>query len=235
MQEHFTFFEFIFVYQVEAVEYRVVLTVKKLTKEINVISEPREITTKLAIKVETTITESGRVNLVSNTIEEIITVDSSVVKVLEKTRSEVYLDQTNIVEVKVNQTSFGAVYVFTTKTEEGVSDVTVIYNQKLDRIKVIDIEECEFPIVVRPAPRPAVVMTEQEIVSEEFEVIVSEVLQQSEVISFTTQEITTVKKTDTTFGVNYQVVVETPKGISNLTIHKPLDGRPQIIALEQPQ
>lgn len=129
IQEYKTFVELIIVYQSDSQKWKVVLLFTKRTEKFEVISEPVLVGQVKKITLETTITDQGRTNYFTNSIEEVRQVDTNIQTVVEQLTSEISIQTDQVKEVQSNQTSSGATYVFTTETEEGTSQVTVLFNK----------------------------------------------------------------------------------------------------------
>lgn len=122
----------------------------------------------------------------SNDITEVVSVDQEIETVITLLIKEVSITREQILEVEYTQTSTGGTYVFTIQEGQSKSKITLHFYRDSQTIRIVDIQDFEIPMVVRPAPRPARPLTSAEIVNDpSFREVVYRVNQLPNIIRFT--------------------------------------------------
>lgn len=80
--------------------------------------------------LEKEVTETGRVNIVSNSVETLTTVDEKFTQVFEKIQEQVPVKTETIQKIYSKETTIGNTYTVLTKTENVVTEVNVVYDKK---------------------------------------------------------------------------------------------------------
>lgn len=157
--------------------------------------------------------------MTSNSIEEITREDKKITKVIDLISTKMPVVKTNPVNFEVTTNPISTTYQISAVDEvtQKVVQVSVNYDEKTNEIVWNDILEStkEETLIVKPAPKPIVILTEEETHQPTVQNVIKFVEKST---SSTTVTVEEVKKVENLMSTTYTVKVKGTQGVETVTV-----------------
>lgn len=221
---------FVMLYATGSLVSRVVVFYSKSSQSYIEIEGPVETGKTKPQVLEQQVKEDGSVTYVSNSVEQIKTVDTHVEKFIQTVNQQVKVDTQQIESIiSYPHTNTNEYTVVVSDNKGTTTQIKAILNKQDNTVQVVDVQE-KPAVLIKPLIRPAVVVPKEEITSEKFTKIVTEVNTGKVTIpKLVVEDITKVEKTQSPVATTYTIQVTTPEGPTTYVVSQDTKGTVQVV------
>lgn len=206
----------------------IVLIYSRKTTQFTVVERPESIEKTKPVVLDQKVDTDGSKITVSNSVEQIKTVDQKVEKFIKVLSQQVPVEPSQITSVVSKQGTNTNEYTITVKTEKTTNEIKAVFKKDDDSVIVTQVKEEPQPLIA-PLIRPKLPVPKEEYTSPKITKVVEVINKDQKLPDIAPENIVEIVKTTSPVTTNYEIVTKTPEGNQKFVVSENPKGEVTVI------